>query len=84
MYSNIRGMNGKKNSLTEILHESDPQIYLLTETQLRSNAGIKIDGYNFYGRKREGKLGGGVGILVRNDILTKTAPHVSDRSIEMM
>lgn len=84
MYTNIRGLNGKRNSLTEILHDNDPQIYLLTETQLRSNAGIKIDGYNFYSRKREGKFGGGVGILVRNDILNKTAPHISDRNIEMM
>ena len=84
MYSNIRGMKGKKNSLTEILHDNDPQIYLLTETQLRSDTGMKIDGYNFYSRKREGKSGGGVGILVRNDIVNKTAPHISDRNIEMM
>ena len=84
MYSNIRGINGKRNSLTEILHDNDPHVYLLSETQLRSNTGIKIDGYNFYSRKREGKFGGGVGILVRNDILHKTAPHISDRNIEMI
>ena len=84
MYSNIRGMKGKKNSLTEILHDHDPHLYLLTETQLRSNVGLKIDGYNFYSRKREGRIGGGVGILVRNDILNKTAPHVSDRNVEIM
>ena len=84
MYSNIRGMKGKKNSLTEILHDHDPHLYLLTETQLRSNIGMRIEGYNFYGRKREGKNGGGVGILVRNDILNKTAPHISDRNIELM
>ena len=84
MYSNIRGMKGKKNSLTEILHDHDPHLYLLTETQLRSNIGMKIDGYSFYSRKREGKVGGGVGILVRNDILNHTAPHISDRNIELM
>ena len=34
--------------------------------------------------KEKGKNGGGVGILVRNDVLNKTAPHISDRNIEMM
>ena len=75
-----RGLKGKKNNLTEILHDNDPHLYLLTETQLR----MKIDGYNFYSCKREGKNGGGVGIFVKNDILNKTAPHISDRNIELM
>ena len=84
MYSNIRGMKSKRNCLIEILHDQNPHLYLLTETQLKSNVGMKIEGYNFYGRKREGKNGGGVGILVRNDIISKTAPHISDRTIELM
>ena len=84
MYSNIRGIKSKKHNLTEVLHDYDPHMCLLTETQLRSNLGIKIDGFTFYGRKREGKNGGGIGFLVRNDILNKTAPHISDRNIELM
>ena len=84
MYTNIRGIKSKKNSLIEILHDCDPHLFFLTETQLRSNVGINIEGYKFYGRKREGKNGGGVGILVRNDILNKTAPHISNRNTEMM
>ena len=84
MYTNIRGMKGKKNSLIEILHDCEPQIFLLTETQLRSNTGMHIDGYKFFGRKREGKNGGGVGILVRNDIADRVIPHISDRPIEIM
>lgn len=84
MYCNVRGVKSKINSLTEILHDHDPHLYLLTETQLRSNTGVKIDGYTFYGRKREGKNGGGVGILVRTDVINKTTPHISDRNIEMM
>ena len=84
MYTNIRGMKGKKNSLIEILHDNDPHIFLLTETQLRSNVGMHIEGYKFYGRKREGKIGGGVGILVRNDIVDKTTPHISNRNAEIM
>ena len=84
MYSNIRGLKGKKTSLIDILHENNPQLFLLTETQLRANTGIKIDGYTFYGRKREGKVGGGVAIFVRNDIRSNTAPHISDRNSEIM
>ena len=84
MYANIRGMKSKRNSLTETLHDHDPHLYLITETQLRSNVGMQIDGYTFYSRKREGKNGGGVGILVRNDVKNKTSPHISDRNLEMM
>ena len=84
MYSNIRGLKGKKLSLTGILHENDPQIFLLAETQLRTNTGMSINGYTFYGRKREGGSGGGVGVFVRNDIRQNVAPHTSDRCIEMM
>ena len=84
MYSNIRGMRGKKASLTEILHEKNPQIFLITETQLRSNTGTNIDGYTFYGRPRGNQPGGGVGILVRNDIRNNVAPHINDRNLEIM
>ena len=84
MYTNIRGMKGKKNGLTEILHDKDPHIFLLTETQLRSNVGMQIEGYQFFCRKREGKNGGGVGILVKNEIRDKIIPHISDRPIEIM
>ena len=70
--------------LESILREKNPQIFLLSETQLRTNTGINIEGYVFYGRKREGKFGGGVGILVRNDMKHNVACHVSVRNIEIM
>ena len=84
MYTNIRGLRGKKASLMEILHENRPHLFLLTETQLRCDTIEKIDGYTFFSRKRENKVGGGVGILVRNDICLNTAPHISERSIEII
>ena len=70
--------------MTEILHENNPQVMLLTETQLRSNSGINIKGYTFFSRKQEGKTGGGVGILVHNNIRSNTATHISDRNIEII
>ena len=50
MYSNARGMRGKLRSLESLLNENQPHLLLLTETQLRSNAGINITGYTFHGR----------------------------------
>ena len=84
MYTNIRGIKGKKASLATILQQQEPHVFLLTETQLRSDLTINFKGYTFYHRKREGKIGGGVGILIRNDFRQNTAPHISDRPIEIM
>ena len=75
MYANIRGIKGKIASLITVLDDIQPHVFLLTETQLRADTGINIPNYTFYGRKREGKVGGGVGILVRNDIKNYTATH---------
>ena len=84
MYTNVRGIKGKKESLIEILNEYQPNVFLLTETLLRSNTGFNIDGYTFYGKARINSNGGGVGILVRNDIKNTTAPHITEREIEML
>ena len=84
MYTNIRGIKGKQSSLTEQLHSENPEVFLLTETLLPLNINIQIAGYTFFGRARHGKKGGGVGMLVRNDIKGSVIPHISERSIEMM
>ena len=60
MYANVRGLKGKKTSLSEILTDQEPHLFLITETQLRSDVPENLKGYTFYGRKREGKNGGGV------------------------
>ena len=84
MYTNIRGLKGKTPSLTAILHEQEPHIFLLTETLLKSNTGLKIKGYTMYSRVRNSGTGGGVAILVRNDVLKHVAPHISDRDTELI
>ena len=68
--------------MTEILLQEQPDVCLLTETQLRSNINEQINGYTLYNRKREEKLGGGVAILIRNDKKHCIACHISDRNIE--
>ena len=67
MYANVRGMKGKKTGITEILQQHEPHIFLIAETQLRSDLAVSFLGYTCFHRKREGKVGGGVGILIRND-----------------
>ena len=84
MYANIRGFKGKKSSLTEILNENKPHLFFLTETQMRSDSNEQIDGYTFFGRKREGKVGGGVAFLARNDIKNSLMTHYSERNIEII
>ena len=84
MYANVRGLKGKKTSITEILQQNEPNIFLISETQLRSNLAETFAGYTFFHKKREGKTGGGVGILVKNDFRHNIAPHISDRPIEVM
>ena len=65
-----------------LLHDTQPQLFLLTETQLRSDISPKIANYTLYGKKREGKIGGGVAILVRNVIVPNVTCHLSERNIE--
>ena len=80
----MRGIKSKIVSITEILSEKNPHLFFIAETLLRTNSGININGYTFFGRKREDKNGGGVGILVRNDIRNNIAVHISSRDIEIM
>ena len=84
MYANIRGLRGKKNSLIEILNTNQPHLFLLTETQMRSSVNEKIGEYTLLSRVREDKNGGGVAILVRDDIKNSVTPHVPDRNIELI
>ena len=84
MYANVRGLKGKKVGITEILQQQEPDIFLMSETQLRSDLTESFSGYTFFHRKREGNLGGGVGILVKNDFRHNIAPHTTDRPLEIM
>ena len=84
LYANVGGLKSKMSGVVEVLNDHDPHLFLMTETQLRSNTGTKINGYTLNSKAREEGPGGGVAILVRNDMLTNVAPHVSERNIEMV
>ena len=84
LYTNIRGYKGKKNSLINILNDTQPHMFLLTETQMRANVNEKIGGYTLFSRTRKEKNGGGVAILVRDDIKNIVTPHIPNRNIELI
>ena len=56
LYANVRGFKSKIKSINQILLEQRPHLFMITETQLRSNTGISLEGYSFYGRKRDIKI----------------------------
>ena len=73
MYTNIDGIVSSLLDLKDYIRTSDPDIICLTETKLKEEIqlGIKIEGYNTWRKDRKGKSGGGVLILVKDDILVE-------------
>ena len=84
MYSNIRGLKGKTSSLIKHLNSENPQLFLLTETFLLRDSDIGIEGFKFFGKARKNRGGGGVGIMVRDELVNVVIPHFSERNIELM
>ena len=74
----------RTSCIKQVLGENQPHLFLITETQLKSNTGINIEGYTFFSRKREGRAGGGVAIFVRNDIRSNITVHYSEQNIEII
>ena len=68
----------------EILGEIKPQLALFTETMLKSQCGLQLDGFTFIGRSREKKSSGGVGILVNDEIKNVITPHETTKDIELI
>ena len=70
---NIRGLINKQTDLHKLLSNGSTNkvdVVLLCETWLRkeTNKLINIPNYQFVGKERQGKKGGGVGILISNDL----------------
>ena len=69
-HQNIRGLWGKKDLLSEFLHDKNIKIFGVTESLLKSSIPsvmCKIRGYSFQRRDR-GKNGGGVGVYIKDGI----------------
>ena len=72
VHLNIRGLKSKINDLNELLVKlKNPEIIILNETWLKEsdNKRIILPNYKYEGIPRNNKKGGGVGFLIRTDIL---------------
>ena len=71
MYTNIDGLISSRLELIDYLMEKKPDIVCLTETKLREEIQVnfKEQGYNVWRRDRKGKAGGGVLVMVRENII---------------
>ena len=70
MYTNIDGLWSGMLELRDYLIEKKPDVVCVTETKLREEVQIsfKDQGYNVWRRDRKGKAGGGVLVIVRDNI----------------
>ena len=88
---NLRGIRGKLNDIEDFLNNTLEQkvgIVIICETWLNNNSPPlpPITGYTFIGKPRLDRKGGGVGFLIRKDILfrRKTELEVNDTILENM
>ena len=74
MHLNMKGLINKQDSLLRLLEtlgrQNKVSIVSLNETWLRAETIAKIDisGYNYVGKCREGRKGGGVGVLLSEEL----------------
>ena len=85
---NIRGLQSKYVELSKFLKQclgtKKVDIVILIETWLtKTNHTIKIPGYKFEGKHRPNKKGGGVGILVNNELRYKIRDDLLLNNSEM-
>ena len=69
---NVRGIKSKLDSLEKTLHTLGTHIAGITETHLARGETINIPGYEWRGKERNNKEGGGIGFLIRKDIINIT------------
>ena len=78
---NVRGILSKTHDLTEILNmttKTKIHVVILCETWLTdaNTSRLHIPGYTYVGKVRQGKKGGGVGFLVRDDLKFRKQPDL--------
>lgn len=81
---NLNGWTPRNRELkSDIIKYGGPQLVCAVETHLKADDGLHVEGYRWYGSNRKGsprgKGSGGVGQLVRNDLLEKYEVCVRER-----
>ena len=86
IHINIRGLISKQEKLSRLLTRlggrNKVSVVSLNETWLRSETvkNVNVPGYNYVGSVRKGKTGGGVGLLISEDIRYRNVdilPHTN-------
>ncbi len=82
---NIRGMKGKVKSLESLLTSEKIGIAIISETHLQNKETAHVKGYTWTGKNRTKTQGGGVGILIRNDLtgITVSEETPEDEEVEI-
>ena len=81
---NIRGIVSKQSDLRILLLEQQIDICLICETWLTSTNENKLDiaGYNYVGKLRSNRKGGGVCVLVKENIVSREIPYIDIADLE--
>ena len=85
---NIRGIKGKYYDLIDLINKlNKPEIIILCETWLKANdAQPLIADYNFIGKSRQHRKGGGVGFLINKKLKSRNLPELKldDDTVESL
>ena len=76
---NVRGIKGKVRSTESLLEAAKIDIALITATKLPKSENISIKGYRWIAKPRQKSKGGGIGILIKENLARNT---VDDSNIE--
>ena len=75
---NIRGIKGKYYDIIDLINKlNSPDVIILCETWLKTNdTQPQIFGYNFIGKSRQNRKGGGVGFLINKKLKSRNLPEL--------
>lgn len=82
IYANARGLRSKIKSVKEITQRANCDIFAFAEKGLKANENTKMKGYKWVRKSRtENKEGGGVGFLIKNNLLKACSINQMDSNI---
>ena len=73
IHLNVRGLLNKQDRIKDLLINCPSDIIMFCETWLTNTSEqlIKLENYKYYGRSRMDKIGGGVGIAIKDDLRSR-------------
>ena len=83
---NSRSLATNVVEFNQLLYNTKPSIVCVTETWFKITSNFNFKGYNLFRKDRFGSRGGGVAILVRQDlvVLPNNFPYYQDGYLETL